>query len=317
MRKRHIQTAIIFLLSLLILSICLEKVFDYFIRQNFHIKTSVIANGHIDADILLQGSSRSLYNVDPVVIKEQLHKTSYNTSLNSISIFETTALLQLYLEHNKKPALICTEITATGLSKGRIGFGGWYFTPFLDDANVLAMVKKRDTLLYWLHYLPFMKHALYNSFSTDAFVYGVKQAIKGKDDPTESGFVRTNRQWDGFALELFKRKSPKGRHIAPDKATIAAMRDYIRYVQSQHIKLVFYEAPLLKELLPLFTNRNAMIDTIQNICRQNNVPFICFQGLPIEEHRENFYNATHLSGKMAGYFTGLLCDSLRKRGLVE
>lgn len=308
---------LIFLVSLLVSGYILEKAFDYFIRQNFRLKTSVIAAGNINADILLQGSSRVIYGIDPVVLREQLHKSSYNTAINNISIFESTALLQLYLEHNKKPEIICSEITATGLSTWRTGYRSWYFTPFMSDSNVLAMIKRRDTLVYRLHYFPFLKYALYNSFSTDAFLYGVKQAMQGKQDPTESGFIRTNREWNKASLTIFKRKSPNGRSVEIDPATTEGIREYIRYVKARNIKLVFYEAPILKELLPMFTNRQQAMDTIRNICRQNDVPFISFQGLPIEEHKENFYNATHLSGKMAGYFTGLLCDSLKKRGLVH
>jgi hypothetical protein len=317
MRKIQLYRAVIFFVVLVGGCFAAEAILVHFIKKNYNLKPSLIASGTIQADILVQGPSMVAYGIDPRVIEEKTGKTAYNLGIDNSVIDEHIALYDLYLKYNKKPSLILMGITPYGFSKGWGVFHSYLYTPYLQDPDIAALVKREDSKLYTFRNFPLLRHTLYNTVELQEVREGLQETyLHKKFDLSSKGFIREDIEWTGN-FDNFKKAHPNGMNIDVDSTVVIRWIEYMRKVKRDGIRLCFYEPPLLREALPYFKNRDQVLKMIDSVCHAEGVPFISFHDLPVKIDKPYFYDSMHLKGSSVGWVTGMICDSLQKRGIIK
>ena len=71
-----------------------------------------IMTGKVNADIVIAGSSRALAHYDPRTIEAITGRTAFNAGRNGAQTDVQIAFLNVYLEHNRKPAVVLFNLDA-------------------------------------------------------------------------------------------------------------------------------------------------------------------------------------------------------------
>lgn len=110
---------------LLIFFIIDQIVFRIYSHETYDLPLSYgslsrLFSGTINTDIVMFGSSRTLLHIDPAVIEETTHLSTYNLAADGTNIFQSLFTLEEYLLHNQKPKLILFEADLNQLDKNNL-----------------------------------------------------------------------------------------------------------------------------------------------------------------------------------------------------
>lgn len=79
-----------------------------------------IVSGNINADIIINGSSRAWVDVSPQILENRLNLAVYNIGLDGYPFYMEDMRYELFLKYNNKPKYLIQTLDVFSLSK-RIG----------------------------------------------------------------------------------------------------------------------------------------------------------------------------------------------------
>lgn len=79
-----------------------------------------IVSGNINADIIINGSSRAWVDVSPQILENRLNLSVYNIGLDGYPFYMEDMRYELFLKYNNKPKYLIQTLDVFSLSK-RIG----------------------------------------------------------------------------------------------------------------------------------------------------------------------------------------------------
>jgi hypothetical protein len=261
-----------------------------------------VVHGHIDAEILISGSSRAVYHYDPKIIEAYTGRSTFNIGRDGTRADEQAALLRVYLRHNRKPG---------------------YLIQNLDPRSLMADGEVTDAsqLIPWLNeeafYQTAFSHRRYFWVYRQAPLFGimrhraVKLSLQGLLGIPEhgnnrvAGYCPQDKVWnDDFAK--FHALHPNGLDYPVDPKGVSVMREILDLCRQEGIKIILVYSPEYIEGQRLTRNRPQILSGLQSLAEEFRAPFWDYSQEPISCERTNFYNSSHLNRKGATAFSELL-----------
>lgn len=112
--------------------------------------------GKVNAEIVINGSSRASAHYDPRVLQRITGKSAYNLGRNGSQIDMQLAILKAYLNHNIKPEVVVQNLDLFSFISTREGevYQPTLYMPFLDDNEIYQALHKINPDAWKWKYIP-------------------------------------------------------------------------------------------------------------------------------------------------------------------
>lgn len=270
-----------------------------------------ILSGQVNADIVVNGSSRAAFHYDPRLLKEHTGLSAYNIGLIGARIDVQLGMLKAYLTHNTKPRVVIQNLetsifTLTG--KGEINDPG-LFAPYLRDEELYRALVRADPVVWKWRHVPLYVYAVEDM----RFVWARGLAgWLGRHGPETmyDGFNPNFERWgvDFFAFRAYART---GLLHSIDPGAVAVLEELIRVCRERGIELILVLSPEYHEAQALVRNRAEIFAEFNRLCAQYQVPFWDYNQSPFARQQDNFYSSQHLNADGATLFSADLARRLK------
>ncbi len=292
----NFKKAILFIVLLIAVLFGLEKLYDFLLLQNKNIKSSHVLNGEIEADLLICGPCEPLWMVDPNQLDRITNLNSYNLALRHSNFADNYLHLHLYLKNNPAPDYILLYVTPESMDERYNTFNTYRFAHLLEDPLVKSVVLDFDPGYMKWSKIPFMKYAYYNTFINFKAVQGFKHFITDKAQPkSPNGFQAPVVQDWHYQLDEFIDLYPQKVEFQWSKRRAKYLKKFMKLAKSKSIQLIFYESPVFHPDKIRQDNRDEIIDSLEMIAKQGNIPIWLFDQMEMSKDSANFFSTLNTS----------------------
>lgn len=319
--KRFITRFLLFLLPFALLAYGADRFISGKLRNihaykegEFSVWNDLYA-GNIKADIVIYGSSRAWLHIDPSIMEDSLHISTYNIGINSHNFWLENFRHILLLKYNQKPKLIIHSLGMATVEKRADLFNADQFLPYM-----LFNKEMENTIISYQGYsrADFYVPMLRYFGKRDALVAALKYAASPGNNPIKriKGFEAVqDLSWHND-LEKVKKKM-KYYEVKIDTATVRLFENYIADCKKQGIQLLLLFSPEYIEGQRFTHNREDVMTIYRSLSAKYQVPFYDFSNDSMSYDKKYFFNAEHLNKLGSDLFTQKLVDTLRHSGLLK
>lgn len=304
----------VFLLTIIFYctSVFLQIFLDYGLRKtsfsvNYNEWNDII-NSKVNADIIIQGSSRAWVEISPKAFENAFNMSCYNIGIDGYSFLMQYYRFKLLIENNTKPKYIIQILDDYTLTPRPDLYMLEQFIPYLDNKIVRKATSYYKGLDNRDYYLPFYKY----THSRDIIIFGLYGLLKGGISNTGKykGFASQQKIWDSAFYE-FKLKYPNGIRYKVDSQSLKLMEEFLKFCKINNTKVIFIYAPEFIEAQKFVINRDSIFNIYTKLAIDFNLPFLNFSKAEISNNKTYFYNSQHLNSEGAYLFNDQLLDSLK------
>jgi hypothetical protein len=305
--------AVLFVVLGLVFALVLQQVLLQGLRRygegNVGIMNRVM-QGQVDADILISGSSRAMFQYDPRIIEVETKLKSFNIGRNGTQLHEQFHLLKLFLRRNKRPAYLIQNLDMLSFSKNDDITDPKQYIPWLNHEDVYGPLfqQKRYYLVY--RWCPLL--AMVRAGGMQAAVSGLLKSGTAQTDEFK-GYTPQYLAWNSDNLEKIKTQHPSGLRWTLDPQKMQTLADLLEISRENEIQVVLVYSPDYLEVHKYFPNRSETIQAFREIAGRFQVPFWDYSDDPISGDRSYFYNTQHRNQAGASIFS----KSIARRLSVE
>jgi hypothetical protein len=274
-----------------------------------------IMRGTINSDIVVTGSSRALSHYDPRIIQARTERSAFNLGRNGSQTDMQVAILKVYLEHNRKPALVIHNLDSFSFESTRKVYDPGQYVPYLYDVELYKPLLRFDRNTWKSRYLPLYGYVVDDmSFS---WLLGLG-ALCGWS-PHEEFFLGFNPRFTSWTAEFqrFKASNPRGVRWPIDPEGKQSMRDLIDVCQRNSIDLIFVYSPEYSEMQKLTNNRAEVFQRFQQLADHFHLAFWDYSGWRYAGDTRYFQNSQHLNADGATLFSEDLANRIKSYLGVE
>jgi len=259
--------------------------------------------GDVNAEIVINGSSRALSHYDPIVIERITGRSAYNIGMNASQIDVELAVLKTYLKHNAKPKLVIQNLdlfSFEATKKGEIYDPG-YFVPYLYEPELYEPLRRIDPVVWKWKYIPLYGYTVDDMrFTWISALLGCI-GIHGREDYYQ-GFNPREGTWNRD-FDQYKIQNRKGVKFEIQPAGIQSMEEVIRLCKSRDISFVLAYSPEYYEMQDMEINRREIIDKFVELSKRFGVPFWDYSDSELSHRQDLFQNSQHLNARGAAAFS--------------
>lgn len=270
-----------------------------------------LVEGRINADVIINGSSRALVHYDPRVIREVTGRSAWNLGMNGVHIDVQLAVLRTYLRHNRKPAVVIQNLESFSFEATRRGeiYDPAMFVPYLGEPDLYRGLVAIDPAVWKWRHIPLYGYAVEDM--TFTWVRSLL-ALAGKD-PAEDYFSGFNPRYMNWTedFESFRRSVKDGVTNRIEPAGIAAMEELLQLCQENGIRAVLAYAPVYAGMQKLESNRAEVFAKFRAVAAKHGALFWDFSDSPLCESTRYFYNSQHLNAAGAEQFSRIVAQRLK------
>lgn len=275
---------------------------------HFYDKMNSAANGSNKAEIILIGSSRTLYQLNPKVIDSITGMNSFNFGLNAASIRTSYNVLKYAIRNQPNARMVVLNIDYSMFGVEKDPYKDPYYYPYENDSTGFLVNDTGTTSM--LHKLKLFDISLFDDYVKYSGIDGFLRP--GRTEPGEyKGFLPHNDLTDFEVPGLsdrYRRKAPvseRGFHL---------LKDIINLCKYNNKQLILVQAPYAKSYFPdkYFLNYYDIIRQTDSLAGQNNIPFLKYTGLSIADDNSYFYNTNHLNIRGANIYSQVLANDISK-----
>jgi len=309
-----------FFLFVTALAFALHAVVNHGLRQ---IPTSkfgafnAIAQGRVNAEIVINGSSRALNHYDSRIIQKGTGHTTYNIGMNASQIDLQHAVLKTYLKHNRRPELVIQNLDLFSFEttqKGEI-YDPAYYVPYLSENELYDFLRTIDPGVWKWKHLPLYGYTVEDMRFTWASGILACFGFYGPQDYF-LGFNPRYQQWtEDFSN--FRDANVQGVTYRIEPRGVQALEGIIQTCRSNDISIVLVYSPEYHEMQALERNRVEIFTRYQELCQRFQVPFWDYSNSELSRKRAFFYNSQHLNAEGAAAFSKVLAQKLVDTGLAQ
>ena len=262
---------------------------------------SKIFSGSMNADLLINGSSKGYVQFSPKILDSLLRTNSYNISLDGNNFLTQNTLITKYLQYNTTPQTI-VQVVSTNTLKGFTDEIFLYekFLPYFEDAEIRNMLNSSGkNISQIVNYLPFTKYngkplALLEGFLSFFNVHLIKSPLyKGY---REDDFNWTDENYAKF-IEL-NTKINDADEFKFDDELLVLFEEFIVMCNTQNINLILVYPPLYHLAI------NNGVQEYTNLAKKHNIRFMDFSHDPeISFNKNYFYDSQHMNKLGSEVFT--------------
>lgn len=259
--------------------------------------------GKVNAEIVINGSSRASAHYDPRIIQRITGMSAYNLGRNGSQIDMQLAILKAYLKHNTKPAVVMQNLdlfTFVSTREGEVYQPALYM-PYLSEDDIYQALLKINPDAWKWKYIP-----LYGYTAVDmrfTWIMGLR-GFWGWNPREEfySGFNPRDAVWTGD-FERFKAQKHDGVKFEVEPAGIKALEDVIQLCNSKGIPIILVYSPEYYEMQELEINRPEILAKFREVSKRFGVPFWDYSDSELSRRRDFFQNSQHLNARGAAAFS--------------
>lgn len=265
-----------------------------------------IINGQINADIIIQGTSRAWVQYNTSIIDSLLKTTSYNFGMDGSPFDIQYIRFKTYLSHNKAPKVIIQNVDIDLPDLNEVVFQKYQFLPFLNNVEFKELLRESEIINCSDYYIPF---SVYMG-QPKAIQIGLEEFfnIKHYASVKHNGFAANNSEWMGqnFNQQLSINKTNWNKDIKAEKL----FYEFISICKKNDIRLILVYAPVYYKKSQHISFFNQSRRYYKQIASINNLTFLDYSMSAISYDEKYFYNATHLNARGAKKFTEILSKDL-------
>jgi lysophospholipase L1-like esterase len=258
-----------------------------------------ILNGDVNAELLIQGSSRAWVQFDTQLIDSLLGCDSYNLGMDGAPFDVQYVRWKAYLANNTPPRVVIQNVDYELFDPNERVFQKYQYLPFLSDkqfVNILTEHQLLDVADRWLPFSVYMGQPQAIRIAAEALL-GINRYKSTK----HKGFKANDAQWDGTNLEIQKQGD---KFISKrDKQLVELFIRFINECKAMNIRLVMVYAPVYHELGEVIANLDHTVEFFQELANDYHLEYYDFSSTDLSYSKENFYNATHLNTNGAQEFS--------------
>lgn len=265
-----------------------------------------ILHKHIDADLVILGSSRAWVHYDPHILDSILRINSYNLGIDGGRFLKQQLKYNIYKQYQALPKLIVLNIDYLfGLSEEGEYEREQLFPYFLYPSWRKEIEKIRPKYTTAELYIPNYRYI--NAGGDSYFM----RFIPGKND-LYKGYTGKDEIWDGSLL-----KKQKTLHAKYDEVILQSLEQFVIDNQNDSVKVVFCFAPWYIGCTEKVDNFQEIMDKCQHIADAHNVPILDYTFSYISMDTTFFYNASHMNKYGAELFSTQLAHDLDSLGIIS
>lgn len=309
--KRYFLKLTLFLSIFSVLYLAFFFCVDRGLKQSHYLdftEWNEIYAGEIDAEIIIQGSSRAWRQVDPKIIDSIVGGSTYNLGMDGYQIPMQIARNKIYQQHNDRPTYIIQILDHFSLTRREDLFYVEQFLPYLDDT-----ILKKELLKYkglsWADYsIPYFRYI----GSQETAVVGFMEYIGLKETKSTryKGFQSENKTWEPeFDIELAA--NPNGKRANISHEVFEEFDLFLEDSKKQDVEVILVYAPEYYEFQNYIVNRDTVSWLYQQLAIKYDFQYLDYSHDELCLSKENFYNPTHLNKSGAAIFTERLARSIK------
>ncbi len=271
---------------------------------------NAVFDGKVDSDILIFGSSRAWKHIDPTMMGQKLHNSTFNLGIDGHNFWLQYFRYQQLLKKNKRPKYIILSLDYFTLKKNKELYNLEQFLPYMlwnDEMKDATMSYHGFSFMDFK--IPLLRY--YGKFDAIKAVFSLPKnpitrvrGYEGRDEVWNSDF------------DIAKSKM-KNLYVGLDSATIVLFDKFLKESKKENIHLIFVYTPEYIEGQQFVKNRKQIMNLFKNFSSKYSIPFYDYSGDPICYQRKYFYNATHLNKTGSEVFTQKFSDTLQKAAIIE
>jgi hypothetical protein len=308
--KKFVIKSLIFALSFLAMAYVTDEITSDSLRkskQGYFGVWNVLLTGKINADIVINGSSRAWVQIDPAVLERQFHKRTYNIGIDAYAFHMQYCRYLLLVQRSKIPKTIIQVLDYSIFNKAEYLYYPDQFFPYLSDSTINKCISEYKGISRLDQMIPFFRYR----GKTQLFSHAAKILLRPDlNEPDRyNGFQAQNFPWNDD-LEKAKLSFPNY-HEPVDSSVVNLFRKYIEDCQHRGIKLIFVYPPDYIEGQDFVKNRKDIFALFERIAKHYQIPYYDYSNHPMAMERKYFYNTEHLNASGSELFTRIFCADLR------
>ena len=270
-------------------------------------KNERLFNSQIGADVLLLGSSRMYYVVNPRHIEDTLHLKTYNAGMQAANINETLIILRSYLDKNPPPRLVVMALDIFSMDdRQQFGFYPTYLYN-ADNAHVRKALRKEGAHPWLLTNPPFLTSTEFDDFNRGVVV---KYLLRQRE-LSEGSF-----KYNGYAsntIDTIQSESAYNPTPAYTLPTAWRKLDEVLSICKQHGILVIltYAPEYNGNNLKNVSNSDSILHGYANYAAKYGAPFLRHDSLPMCKDGRLFANPGHVNRYGAEVYSAILASQIK------
>ena len=266
------------------------------------------AEGKVNAEIVVTGSSRAVLHYSPAILGRATGLSVFNLGRIGAETNIHTGILRFYLHQNRSPRLLIENADLTSLAINDSVYDVPQYTPYLYDSDLYQAIRLRYPAIWKARYLP-----LYGYVANDVefrHYLGLK-ALLGVQ-PWEdylNGYLARNTEWtQAFARLKAARKQfvyetePQG---------VRDFEQFLSETESRGIPTIVVFSPIYYEHLAMVAGRTQLMAKLAELAERHGAVFWDYSDLAsISGSTQFFFNSTHMNGRGASLFSEVLGQRL-------
>lgn len=273
-----------------------------------------IMAGKVNADIIVNGSSRALFHYDPRVITAITGRSAYNIGMVAARTNIQLAVLKSYLKNNAPPKLILQNLESFSLVTAKSGeiYDPTAFQPYLRREDDLYEAFRRISPEAWKwRHIPMYGYAVEDLKFTWALGLLAWAGYSGPEIYHQGFYPRYDQWTDDF--DKFRASAIHGLNYEIDPAGVAALTEIIELCRARGIDLILVYSPEFYEAQVLLQNRKEIFAVFRQLSEKYQVPLWDYSDSPLSRQISLFYSSQHMNANGAEAFTTDLARRLRDR----
>tara|TARA_R110002096_G_scaffold28336_18_gene85970 strand:+ start:1301 stop:2281 length:981 start_codon:yes stop_codon:yes gene_type:complete len=274
-----------------------------------------IFNGKINADLVINGSSKAYVQVSPRIVDSVLNLNSYNLGLDGTPFVPQKMQYELYEMFNTSPKYIIQIVGSGAMTKPEGDLYNYIkYAPYLDLDVVRETTELYNGFSFFDYNLPLFKY----SGQPLEVIDGVLSLVDIHIAPSTlyKGYLEQNMSWDG-SFDKFKETHKDGIEFELDETARKLFEEYIIHCKKNNINLFLVNPPVYYEFIPYDKDRDKLIDYYTHISNKYDIPYLDFSTDEITFDKKYFYNSQHLNSKGAELFSKKLSIELKDRAIEQ
>ena len=302
--KKFLINSIVLGFILLAIFFVLDKAITNGLRKSNMVifdKITRLYNGSINADLIINGNSKSYLQLSPAIIDSVLNLNSYNLGIDGNDFVIQKLQYDLYEQKNTIPKIIIQTMDFGSLRKAEGELYNYIrFAPYLDIDEVKETTKQYEGFSFIDYNVPLFKYSGKPLEVIDGLFSSVDVHIATSN--LEKGYIQKNLSWDG-SFDKFKEEFKDGINSSIDKSTCEIFETYIKDCKRKNIALFLVYTPVYHEFIPYDLDRQILFDYLNEVSKKYDVPFLDYSEDELTFNKNYFFNSQHLNKEGSELFT--------------
>lgn len=250
-------------------------------------------DGKINADIIINGSSRAWVHFNPSLIEEKINKSCYNLGIDGQNFWLQYPRYLEYRKYNTKPKFIIQEIEAGSLSSNKSAYNLEQFLPYMlykEDIRQYTKEYNRFTVLDF--YLPCFRY--FGEVNTIFSTYNTSEVrikgYKGQTKEWNNDYQNAKKNMDSYSVKI-------------DSTALSLFENYLEQCKKENIKVILVQPPIHIYGQEFISNYEEGIKWIEEISKRHSIKFYNFSKDSLSYQKKYYYNTRHLNKEGSIIFT--------------